>query len=64
MKIRYQADADLNQNIITGVLRPEATIDFQTATAAKLEGVKDMEVPGYGLCNHLFENFYCARNLI
>lgn len=44
MKIRYQADADLNQNIVTGILRVEPTIDFQTATAAKLEGVKDIEV--------------------
>ncbi len=39
MKIRYQADADLNQNIVTGVLRREPTIDFQTAFAAKLKGV-------------------------
>lgn len=44
MKIRYQADADLNQNIVTGVLRREPAIDFQTATAAKLERVKDIEV--------------------
>ena len=44
MKIRYQADADLNQNIVTGVLRREPTIDFQTASAGKLEGVKDIEV--------------------
>ena len=44
MKIHYQADADLNQNIVTGVLRTEPAIDFQTATAAKLEGVKDKEV--------------------
>ena len=44
MKIRYQADADLNQNIVTGVLRKEPEIDFQTAIAAKLEGVKDREV--------------------
>ena len=44
MKIRYQADADLNQNIVTGVLRREPNIDFQTAPAAKLEGVKDTEV--------------------
>ncbi|MEM7594392.1 MAG: hypothetical protein AAF383_23265 [Cyanobacteria bacterium P01_A01_bin.83] len=53
MIIRCQADADLNQNIITGVLRREPTINFQTATTAKLEGIKDMEVPGYGLCNRL-----------
>ena len=44
MKIRYQADADLNQNIVTGVLRREPKIDFQTAPAAKLEGVKDLAV--------------------
>ena len=44
MKIPYQADADLNQNIVTGVLRREPTLDFQTAPAAKLEGVKDLEV--------------------
>jgi len=44
MTVRYQADADLNQVIITGVLRREPTIDFQTALAAGLEGVKDSEV--------------------
>jgi predicted nuclease of predicted toxin-antitoxin system len=42
--IRYQADADLNQAIVTGVLRREPTIDFQTASAAGLKGVKDPEV--------------------
>jgi Domain of unknown function (DUF5615) len=44
MKIRYQADADLNQAIVTGVLRREPTVDFQTAVFAELEGVKDPEV--------------------
>lgn len=44
MKISYQADADLNQVIVAGVLRREPYINFQTATAAKLEGVKDTEV--------------------
>ncbi|MDR9893624.1 DUF5615 family PIN-like protein [Aetokthonos hydrillicola Thurmond2011] len=44
MSIRYQADADLNQAIVTGVLRREPTIDFQTAFAARLEGVKDPQV--------------------
>jgi hypothetical protein len=42
--IGYQADADLNQAIVTGVLRQESTIDFQTAFAAGLEGVKDPEM--------------------
>lgn len=44
MNVCYQADADLNQAIVTGVLRREPTIDFQTAFAAGLEGVKDPEV--------------------
>jgi hypothetical protein len=44
VNIRYQADADLNQAIVTGVLRREPTIDFQTANAAGLEGIKDADV--------------------
>lgn len=44
MNISYQADADLNQAIVTGVLRREPSIDFQTALVAGLEGVKDSEV--------------------
>ncbi len=44
MTVRYQADADLNQAIVTGVLRRESTIDFQTAFAAGLEGIQDSEV--------------------
>jgi predicted nuclease of predicted toxin-antitoxin system len=44
VNVRYQADADLNQAIVTGVLRREPNIDFQTAFAAELEGVKDPEV--------------------
>ncbi|MCY7322844.1 MAG: DUF5615 family PIN-like protein [Phormidesmis sp. CAN_BIN36] len=44
VNVRYQADADLNQGIVTGVLRREHTIDFQTASAAGLRGVKDPEV--------------------
>jgi predicted nuclease of predicted toxin-antitoxin system len=44
VNVRYQADADLNQTIVTGVLRRESKIDFQTATAAGLKGVKDSEV--------------------
>ncbi len=44
MTVRYQADADLNQAIVTGVLRRESKVDFQTAFAAGLEGIKDSEV--------------------
>ena len=44
MTIKFQADADLNQNIVTGVLRQEPKIDFQTALAADLEGIPDEKV--------------------
>ncbi|MDX2241122.1 MAG: DUF5615 family PIN-like protein [Leptolyngbyaceae cyanobacterium bins.302] len=44
MKILFQADADLNQAIITGVLRQEPTIDFQTANVSNLSGLSDLEV--------------------
>ncbi|MFY9225279.1 MAG: DUF5615 family PIN-like protein [Blastocatellia bacterium] len=44
MKVKFQADADLNQHIVKAVLRHEPTIDFQTATLANLEGVPDPEV--------------------
>lgn len=42
--IRYQADADLNQAIVTGVLRQEPQIDFQTAFDARLDSLNDLEV--------------------
>jgi hypothetical protein len=44
VNVSYQADADLNQAIVTGVLRRAPEIDFQTALVAKLEGVKDPDV--------------------
>lgn len=46
MKIRYQADADLNQKIVIAVLRLEPTIDFRTSHAANLKSVEDIEVLG------------------
>jgi hypothetical protein len=42
--IRYQADADLNANIIRAVRRMEPEIEFKTATEAGLEGVPDSDV--------------------
>ncbi|MGI9305087.1 MAG: DUF5615 family PIN-like protein [Gammaproteobacteria bacterium] len=41
MKICFQADADLNQIIVSAALRREPSIDFQTALSAELEGVDD-----------------------
>lgn len=42
--VRFQADADLKQAIVTGTIRRQPSIDFQSAYAAGLEGKKDSEV--------------------
>jgi predicted nuclease of predicted toxin-antitoxin system len=44
VKIRFQADADLNQFIVVGVQRREPDIDFRTAKDAGLRGLTDFEV--------------------
>ena len=44
MRVRYQADADLNEIILLAAVRREPAMDFQTATAAGLPGRHDMEV--------------------
>ncbi|HKM84799.1 MAG TPA: hypothetical protein VJW96_01235 [Terriglobales bacterium] len=44
MKVRFQADADLNEDIVTGILRREPGVDFQTATIATLRLLSDWDV--------------------
>lgn len=44
MKIRFQADADLNQIILLATVRREPAMDFQTAGAAGLAHRRDKEV--------------------
>jgi hypothetical protein len=44
MNVRFQADADLNHVIVKAMLRREPSIDFQTAHAAGLVGLRDPEV--------------------
>lgn len=44
MRIRFQADANLNEDIVTGVLRRESQIDFQRASEAGLNGLADDQV--------------------
>jgi hypothetical protein len=44
MKIRFQADADFNAEIVAGVLCRESSVDFQTAEEASLRGVPDQVV--------------------
>jgi hypothetical protein len=40
----FQADEDLNAKIISGLLRREPSLDFQTAKAGNLLGLTDPEV--------------------
>jgi len=44
VKPQFQADADLNEDIVKGVLRREPKVDFRTATSARLRGLSDLEV--------------------
>lgn len=44
MPIRFQADADLNQVIVSAVVRRVPAVDFRTAPSAGLAGLKDQEV--------------------
>jgi predicted nuclease of predicted toxin-antitoxin system len=44
MTVRFQADADLNAEIVAGVLRREPSIDFQMADEANLRRLRDPEV--------------------
>jgi hypothetical protein len=44
VKIRFQADANLNEDIVSGVLRRVPEIDFQTANGAGLEYLDDPDV--------------------
>lgn len=44
MKIRFQADADLNERIVRAVRRRLPAIDFQTAGEGEIRGLDDLEV--------------------
>ena len=44
MTLRFQADADLNQKIVDGVLRRERAVDFQRARDAGVISRPDPEV--------------------
>ncbi|MCY7391986.1 MAG: DUF5615 family PIN-like protein [Leptolyngbyaceae cyanobacterium CAN_BIN12] len=43
-RVRFQADADLRQAIVTGIIRKQPNLNFQSANEAELEGIKDLEV--------------------
>ena len=44
MKVSFQADADLNEDIVSGVLRRVPEIDFQMADELELASLPDPEV--------------------
>jgi len=44
MKVRFQADADLNEIIVKATIRREPGIDFQTAFVSDLAGLSDKDV--------------------
>lgn len=44
MKIRFQADVDLNQIIVKAIIRQQPSLDFQTAQAANLNSLTDLQV--------------------
>jgi hypothetical protein len=44
VKVRFQADADLNEAIVNGVLRREPSVDFLTAELGEVRGLPDHEV--------------------
>lgn len=44
MRIRFQADADLDGRVLRGLKRAMPEVDFRTASEAGLEGLPDPEV--------------------
>jgi hypothetical protein len=44
VKVRFQADADFNEDIVRGVLRRESQVDFSTATTSNLRSLSDVQV--------------------
>jgi predicted nuclease of predicted toxin-antitoxin system len=44
VRLRFQADEDLNETIVFAIRRREPGLDFQTASQAGLKGLKDPQV--------------------
>jgi len=44
MRVKFQADADLDVRIVRGVKRRQPHMDFQDAEQAGLRGLEDLEV--------------------
>jgi hypothetical protein len=44
LRVRFLADADLDQDIVAGILRREPDVDFQLPQGVIADGMKDPEV--------------------
>jgi hypothetical protein len=44
VRVRFQADADLNHTILLAAVRREPAMDFRSAVQADLAGIPDLEV--------------------
>lgn len=44
MRPRFQADADFNEEIVSGLLRRHPELDFQTAEEGQVRGLPDPDV--------------------
>jgi hypothetical protein len=44
LKIRFQADADLDENVVTGLRRREPSVDFQTTLEGQIRALHDLDV--------------------
>jgi hypothetical protein len=44
MRVRFQADADLDGRILRGLRRAAPEVDIQTAAGAEFTGIRDPEV--------------------
>jgi hypothetical protein len=42
-RIRFMADADLRQTIVTGIIRRQPDLDFESANQAGLESLEDSD---------------------
>jgi hypothetical protein len=51
MTLRFQTDADLNQTTLHAGVQREPALDFQTAAAAGLTGLRDHKVLAFAACD-------------
>jgi hypothetical protein len=43
MRVRFQADANFNEEIVSGLIRQKPDVDFQAAEEAELRGMATLK---------------------